>query len=157
MADEARPPEGIGRCSCFWLRRTARRVTQLYDQALAPAALTITQFGILAYLVDRAAGEPGVAIGTVAARFDMDPTTLTRTLKPLAGAALITSTADTRDRRLRRLAITEAGRARFQAALPLWRAAQESVETALGAEDARAMRSMLADVGARLGAPAPAD
>ena len=37
-------------CTCSRLRRAGRRVTQLYDQALGPAGLTIGQFGLLAYL-----------------------------------------------------------------------------------------------------------
>jgi hypothetical protein len=37
-------------CTCLAVRRAARRVTQFYDQFLAPMGLRTTQFSILAKL-----------------------------------------------------------------------------------------------------------
>ena len=48
-------------CSCFNLRRAARRVTQVYDHALAPSGLKATQFALLAVLEGDVAGE-GIAM-----------------------------------------------------------------------------------------------
>src|SRR5580692_4033045 len=71
-------------CTCSQLRRAGRQVTQLYDRALEPAGLTIGQFGLLAYLSTAGAENPGgIAIGALADARGMDPTTLTRNLKPL--------------------------------------------------------------------------
>ncbi|MDE2582265.1 MAG: hypothetical protein KGL52_11575, partial [Rhodospirillales bacterium] len=53
-------------CTCMHLRRAARRVTQVYDQVIAPTGLTSGQFGLLARLHAAALhGEAGVSIGTL--------------------------------------------------------------------------------------------
>ena len=42
----------IGQCNCFAIRKAARRITRLYDNFLQPTGLRITQFLILATLVE---------------------------------------------------------------------------------------------------------
>jgi DNA-binding MarR family transcriptional regulator len=106
-------------CTCRRLRKVTRRVTQIYDQALAPLDLTITQFGLLAYLA--AFGE--VSIGELAEESMMDPTTLTRTLQPLERRKLIRIATARDDRRRRDVTLSETGRATFRDAVPLWRKA----------------------------------
>ena len=46
-----------GRCNCAALRKASRRLSQLYDSALAPSGLKSTQFAIFAELEFRR-GEP---------------------------------------------------------------------------------------------------
>src|SRR5258708_18432296 len=41
-------PESEGRCHCTELRKASRRISQLYDTALAPSGLKTTQRAILA-------------------------------------------------------------------------------------------------------------
>src|SRR5258707_4570420 len=41
-------PESEGRCHCTELRNASRRISQLYDTALAPSGLKTTQRAILA-------------------------------------------------------------------------------------------------------------
>jgi DNA-binding MarR family transcriptional regulator len=106
-------------CTCARLRKVTRRVTQIYDQALAPLDLTITQFGLLAYL----AAHGDVSIGALADEMVMDPTTLTRTLQPLERRKLIRIATARDDRRRRNVALSETGRATFRDAVPLWRKA----------------------------------
>ena len=89
-ASQSSPAGDVLNCTCSRLRRAGRGVTQLYDQALEPAGLTIGQFGLLAHLATIAAGEGGgIAIGTLAHARGMDPTTLTRNLKPLVAKGWI--------------------------------------------------------------------
>lgn len=126
-------------CICSRVRRTARRVSQIYDRHLEPYGLTISQFGVLAQI--RIGGAP--SIGELAERIVMDPTTLTRSLRPLQQRGLVALTPDPRDRRTRRLALTEAGLAAFQAALPGWSAAQQEVSRALGDEASATLVSHL--------------
>jgi hypothetical protein len=40
-------PESVGRCHCMELRKASRRISQLYDTALAPSGLKTTQRAIL--------------------------------------------------------------------------------------------------------------
>lgn len=111
-------------CLCLHVRRAARALARRYDEALKPAGLTNGQFSLLMSL-NRP--EPPT-MGEVAAVLDLDPTTLTANLKPLQRRQLIEVLPDENDRRSRRIALTEQGRAVLAAALPLWRAAQAENE-----------------------------
>jgi len=46
--DQVARPGEAGRCNCTALRKASRRISQLYDAALAPSGLKITQRAILA-------------------------------------------------------------------------------------------------------------
>lgn len=107
-------------CYCGSIRQASRLVTQLYDSALRPSGVKITQFGILRLLVAR----PGLTTGEIAGALAMDSTTLTRTLKIIQDHAWITPVTGS-DRRERRWNVTPAGKERMDAALPMWKAAQK--------------------------------
>jgi DNA-binding MarR family transcriptional regulator len=66
-------------CACFNPRKVARAVTQLYDDALRPAGLRVTQFSLL--VVVRMAGP--VSVTRLAELTVLDRTTLTRNLELL--------------------------------------------------------------------------
>lgn len=117
----------------------ARRVTQMYDRHLEPSGLTITQFGLLGHV----ALMPEVTIGRLAETLAMDPTTLTRNLAPLVTRGMMRSDPDPDDRRVRRLTLTDTGRAALDRALPLWKQAQARLAERLGAEDAHALNALL--------------
>src|SRR5438445_13303592 len=72
-------------CTCLNLRRITRKVTQRYDEWLAPSGLRATQFSLLGIL--HAPGE--VSISGLAERMDIDRTTLTRNLQLLAEQGLV--------------------------------------------------------------------
>ena len=118
----------IANCSCLRLRRTARRVTELYDQMLEPAGLTLTQFSLIAHLF---AGER-LSVGDLAISLDTDPTTINRNLKPLIERKLLKVHQDTEDRRRRTVVLTAAGRGLLPIAYPLWRKAQDQLAHLLG-------------------------
>src|SRR5712691_10551422 len=65
-------------CACASLRRAARAVTQAYDAALQGTGLRATQFTLLQAL-ERTGTTPQMALGELLA---LDPTTLSRTLRP---------------------------------------------------------------------------
>jgi len=131
-------------CTCLRLRSTTRAVTQLYDHLLAPVGITIGQFGILARLYGAGLrGHAAVPIGVLADLHSMDPTTLTRNLKPLIAAGLVEDGRGARDRRVRTLSLTPIGRQRLTEAMPPWREAQHRVEATLGAETMLALNGLL--------------
>lgn len=121
------------------LRKAARRVTQIYDRYLEAAGLTITQFGVLASLLS--AGR--MAIGPLAEQLLMDPTTLTRNLQPLQREGLVVIESDKRDRRVRWVSLSDAGRQALERARPAWRAAQEHVRKLIGEEETAALHDTL--------------
>jgi DNA-binding MarR family transcriptional regulator len=131
-------------CTCSRLRRAGRQVTQLYDQALEAAGLTIGQFGLLAYLATAGTNQSGgIPIGALANARGMDPTTLTRNLKPLVAGGWVVDARDPHDRRVRAVAISATGRKKFLAAAPLWQRAEAQLETLLGAETLAALNALL--------------
>ena len=144
MTDATAP--GLSPCTCLRVRKLARRVSQIYDQALEPYELTITQFGLLNQLRRR----DGTTIGALAEELVMDPTTLTRNLRPLERRGLMVFAPDPIDRRSRTLHLTEKGRQTFRAAHPGWQAAQRLVEERVGAPETRALNASLDELLERL-------
>jgi DNA-binding MarR family transcriptional regulator len=116
-------------------------VTRLYDQALAPFGLRITQYPILAWLAS--AGPATMSL--LAERMVMDRATLGHNLRPLEARGLVTMTAG-KDRRSRVVSLTDLGRRELRAARPAWAAAQRIFEAAFGAEDAAALRTTMVRV-----------
>ncbi|MBT3658843.1 MAG: winged helix-turn-helix transcriptional regulator [Rhodospirillaceae bacterium] len=114
-------------CTCFNLRRAARAVTQLYDEALKPTGLRATQMPILAML--DAIGS--VPMTQLANALGMDRTTLTRNLRPLLAQKLV-ATTEGADKRQRRVEITAQGRRRLTDAEPHWRAVQTRLAESFG-------------------------
>lgn len=135
----ASAPTPGGVCNCQALRQAARRATALYDAAMAPHGLRISQFAVLSRL--RRAGP--LSQQALATDLLLDRTTLGRNLRPLERDGLIAIETDERDRRVRRLAVTAKGLALVQDAMPAWHAAQQRFEAGYGAEAAASLRAAL--------------
>ena len=116
-------------CACASLRRASRAVTQAYEAALKHTGLRATQFTLLQVL-ERMGTSPQAALGELLA---LDPTTLSRTLRPLARAGWIRAGGG-RDRREVRWTLTPAGRRRLARARPAWERAQARLRGRLRAE-----------------------
>jgi DNA-binding MarR family transcriptional regulator len=114
-------------CTCFRIRGAARRVTQIYSKHLAATGLKISQFSLLGFV----SAEGPVSIGRLSDLLATDRTTLTRNLRPLLKLGLI-ERAQSGDKRRHELVATQAGRALFKRALPLWAAAEQEVRNAMG-------------------------
>jgi len=114
-------------CASANLRRTARMVTQLYEDALRPTAVTGPQFTLLQALKVAA----GASQKQLAEILGMDSTTLTRTLALLEKRGWL-SAEPAADRRALRLGLTKAGEREYQRALPYWQSAQKQLKQALG-------------------------
>jgi len=133
-------------CTCMRLRKASRRVTQIYDRSLEATGLTVTQYGVLGQLTKHG----GIGIGALAEKLLMDPTTLTRSLRPLQRQGFVATRPDRRDRRSRCLQLTAKGRAAFENAIPSWMRAQHRLEEALGGSKAAALNAALDHVIERL-------
>jgi len=145
----------IAQCSCLRLRRMTRRITHIYDRFLEPTGLTVNQFGLLGRIYGASQRGELLAVGALAERVGMDPTTLNRSLKPLKKASLIVDTRDPRDRRVRAVTITNAGKKKLLAALPKWREAQTLVDATLGLDTTVALNGLLELSYQRLGKTLP--
>ena len=140
-------------CTCLRMRRATRRVTQFYDHALQRTGLTVNQFGLLAYLCGASLARTNASIGTMAEWLGMDPTTLTRNLKPLLVKGLVKNVPDPDDGRVRIVAITEKGLRTLREAVPRWRNAQAAVEKAIGSKSIAELNTLLDLSASKLRAP----
>ena len=139
----ALPPLPLLDCACASLRRAARAVTQAYEVALKHTGLRATQFTLLQAL-ERTGTTPQMALGELLA---LDPTTLSRTLRPLARAGWIRAGAGP-DRREVRWTLTAAGRRRLGRANPAWQRAQARLRARLRPDHWRLLVEDLAAVAA---------
>jgi DNA-binding MarR family transcriptional regulator len=115
------------RCLCFRAQRAARALARRFDAAFRPFGITQGQFSLMMSL-NRPAPP---TMGEVAPFLAMDRTTLTAALKPLARRGLVEVLPDREDARVRRLALTDAGRDLLARALPVWRAEHDAVDRLL--------------------------
>lgn len=128
-------------CTCFKLRSLSRRVTQLYDQTLAPAGLKVTQYSLLA-LARRPLGQAAPGVAELSRALFTDRTTLTRNLRPLVDRGLV-ELGHGNDARSKAVKVTAAGETAFQAARPLWRQAQDRILTTVGAQEVAALHLLI--------------
>ena len=128
-------------CACGNVRKAARAITQLYDEALRPTGLLVTQFGILAATMALGA----VTVTKLAERTVTDRTTLTRNLKLLKKRGLIRIQTGN-DRREKEVTLTDRGREALAQAYPFWQKAQAHVVKGLGEERWKSLREGLSAV-----------
>lgn len=114
-------------CLCLHAQRAARALARHFDRALAPCGMTNGQFSLMMVL----SGPEPKPPARVAAFLAMDRTSLTAMLKPLERRGWVEVRVDARDRRGRRLALTDAGRAALAAALPVWQREHAALEAPL--------------------------
>lgn len=113
-------------CYCASLRQAARVVSRIYDNALRPDGLTITQFTVLELLTRMGSARILDMEEILAA----DQTTLTRNLAGMARAGWIKAEVGEQDRRERHWQMTAEGKTLYKQALPKWRSAQRKLERA---------------------------
>ncbi len=128
-------------CACFNLRKTARAITQLYDEALRPSGLRCTQFSLL---IATTMLEP-VTVTHLAEIVVMDRTTLARNLKPLEKMGLM-GVEPGDDQRTRIVTLTTRGKEVLSKALPLWEKAQDRVVKGLGQERWTSLQANLKEI-----------
>ena len=117
-----------GPCACTALRKAARAVSRIYDEALAGAGMTTAQFAILRHI---GRGEP-LALSRLAEQLAMDRTTLYRALDPIEAKGWVTVAPGSGKSRL--ASLTPAGRAAMAGAEADWQAVQARIVGAMGPE-----------------------
>ncbi len=117
-------------CLCSNARRAALALTSLYDEALAPHGLKVTQFSLLHAVKRRDAAN----LSEVAEATGLDRSTLGRNLRLLEAAGLV-ALAPGDDQRDRIVRLTARGAETLRAATKAWLRLQDSLTGALG-EDA---------------------
>lgn len=126
-------------CLCTTLRKATRRVTRLYDMALAPSGLKVTQLALLRQ-IERSGP---VAVGDLAEAQVMDSGGLAHTLKPLERDGFISFSVDPDDRRSRLVALTPAGQTKLNETAALWDKAHRGFEVTFGIDKSGPLREAL--------------
>jgi DNA-binding MarR family transcriptional regulator len=114
-------------CAYTKLRRLTRCVAHHFDMELAEAGLKTTQLGLLSEILRLQPVRPG----ELARAVGIDPSTLTRNLKPLMAAGWVELGAG-HDARTRMIRITDIGRTKQAHAQRRFLMAQRSMNEKLG-------------------------
>jgi len=116
-----------GVCTCGELRKAARAITLLYDNAFKSSGLLSTQFNVLQaiYNID------SMRISDLANKLGMDRTTLTRNLSVLEREGFI-KISQGKDHRARIVTTTQKGRNSVTKTISLWNEVQRKVKDQMG-------------------------
>jgi DNA-binding MarR family transcriptional regulator len=144
--DMAVKPQG---CTNLKLRQLGRRVAQHYDTEMRRVGLKTTQYSLLSFVCKLGPIRPT----DLAKTLGLQPSTLSRNLKPLVAAGWLQMLPGDDGRSLR-VAVTQAGRDKRAEAQRHWRNAQEGINAALGARRVVALHALIDECTALL---APAD
>jgi DNA-binding MarR family transcriptional regulator len=123
-------------CAANHVRMAARSVTRVFDRALRPCGLKVTQFTILMAL----AHDSFTSITEMADQLALKRSSLSRNLSRLEEKGFLATETEGRSRRT---TLTRDGRAKVEEAYPLWRKAQSQVEQHLGADRWSEVRALL--------------
>jgi DNA-binding MarR family transcriptional regulator len=111
-------------CYCTQLRRASSGLTKVYDEALRPQRLRITQFSML-----RGLARLGKATLTeLSDELALDRTTMSRSVKLLIDAGWVDAATGEADGREKILKLSDRGKKKLQDAIPAWSKAQAKVE-----------------------------
>src|SRR5690349_4990655 len=130
-----------GECYCTAMRTATRRVTAIYDEALAPVGVNVAQWALLRNLAR--SPHRHVSIQELADSADLERSTASRNVRVLARLGLVRIGASEDDRRISAVELTDQALSVLERGEPLWLRAQERVEELLGAREAGALRSLL--------------
>ena len=125
-------------CTNFKLRQLLRRVSLVYDRAMAECGLKTTQYSLLTH-VEKLGPITQAELAKVMA---MDSSTLSRNLKPLqlAGWVAIQTGSDARSHAL---TMTASGRKKRVEAQALWKRAQLQLNETVGLHDVIALHGLI--------------
>ena len=127
--------EVVRDCIATRLRKSNRVVTKVYDDALRPYGLKVSQMAMLAVAEDRGL----IRQSEVGAELQLDDSTLSRNLELMrTNGWLEEVSAD--DARVHSYRLTEAGRSLLDKAIPAWRGAQGEAQRLLGDAGVQALR-----------------
>jgi len=114
-------------CTCGELRKAARAITLLYDNAFKSSGLLSTQFNVLQAIYDI----DSIRISDLAGKLGVDRTTLTRNLSVLERQGFI-QISEGKDHRTRIVTATQKGRRAIMRAILLWNEVQHKVKQEMG-------------------------
>ena len=125
-------------CVCFGIRKASRAITQICDESLRRSSLRSTQFTILLALSQHGS----ITIGKLAEELWIDPTALSRNLKPLERENYIEIQPGS-DQRTRFISLSTKGKEKTSEALEHWNETQQKLKDIINADDLAQIKSSL--------------
>ncbi|MBB2918395.1 MarR family winged helix-turn-helix transcriptional regulator [Cupriavidus alkaliphilus] len=126
-------------CACTRIRRAARALTEVYDDALLPLGLKVTQFSLLRTIARL--GTPSLT--QLAGETALDRSTLGRNVGVLQRKGLV-RLSEGEDLREHTVSLSPQACRLLEQAAPLWQQVQRRVEHALGAQGVAVLFDALA-------------
>ncbi len=133
-------------CLAVRIRLLNRTVTNIFDDALRPLGVKVSQLNVLTVVAKRGPTSPG----DVGQRLNMEKSTLSRNVDRMRAHGWL-KVSEGASGRKQILELGAPGRKLIEKALPLWKKAQAQTEAMLGQRGARSIRHAANTVWARLG------
>lgn len=133
----------------YLLRQANQAFRAAAQSELGHLGLTLPQYSVLSV----ADAEPGLSGAELARDCMLTPQTANEIISPLAAAGLLERRPDARDRRLRRMVVTEAGRDLLSRARPAVHAVERRMTASLSDADLALLRGWLTDCARNLTPP----
>lgn len=124
-------------CLAARVRKINRAITNIYDDALRPLGMKVSQMNILVAAERLGKARPG-EIGRI---LDLEASTLSRNLERMRRRRWIEALEDESDARSQPFQLTAEGKRLLTDAYPAWRLAQERATALLGEEASEALRA----------------
>ena len=131
-------------CFCVSVRGLANRLTQLYDDRMAPFDLKVTQYSVMKKIVDK----PNSTISEIAQMCDLDRTTLTRSLRILERDGWL-EFVNAKDQREKGLHIKATKASEFDRAQRAWQQVQRELSGLIDLDPIRKADEQLNKINAR--------
>jgi DNA-binding MarR family transcriptional regulator len=128
-------------CFAYASRRTARAVTNYFNQRLAPFDLNVAQFGLLAAVVKM----PGSTLAAIGEAMLLDDSTMARNFNVLERRGLVEGEGG-RGRGGKRISLTKEGRALYEEALRVWQITNRKIARVLGPAASEAGQTFLREL-----------
>jgi len=124
----------LGDCYLHRIRMLSRTITRVYDDALKPMDLKVTQMNLLGVITKLGPMSPG----ELCQKLQMDKSTLCRNVERLIKYGWI-KLVPGEDNRSHQLKITEKGKEIMKKASKLWKQAQGTTQKILGKDASKAI------------------
>ena len=139
MTNKHRQYKQLAGCSCNMMRKSARKITQFYENSLREAGIKPTQFSILATLANTGA----IQLTQLADKLILERTSLTRNLNILERNEWINIRPGEEDSRQRVVSLSSNGYKQLDHAIPYWQKAQKAIAKDMGQDTMTGLRSTL--------------
>ena len=142
MANKDKKYRQLTECSCNMIRKSARKITQFYENSLREAGTKPTQFSILAAL----ANTGPIQLTQLADRLLLERTSLTRNLNVLERNGWVQLQTGIEDSRQRVVSLSKKGYEQLDHAIPHWKKAQKAIANEMGQDTITRLRKTLSEM-----------